>query len=50
MLRSFLAHKVMTLAQVVIRLGGSSRTVQRRLKDWGALISHNQNGRYYCLP
>jgi hypothetical protein len=27
----------------------SERTVQRRLKDWGAYTSYNKNGGYYTI-
>lgn len=42
--------KVATLAELVLHLGCSRRTVQRRLSDWQAISSYNQNGRYYTLP
>ena len=49
-LRCWQTRKVLTLAQLAIQLSCSPRTVQRRLKQWGALTSYNHNGRYYCLP
>ena len=41
--------KVVTLAQLVVHLHCSPRTVQRRLAELEALHSYNQNGRYYTL-
>lgn len=40
---------VMTLAQLVLHLQRSQRTVHRQLKQWQALNSYNKNGRYYVL-
>jgi len=42
--------KVVTLAQLTMHLNCSRRTVQRRLADWQAINSYNQNGGYYTLP
>lgn len=49
--RAFLRiKKVVTLAELALHLSCSRRTVQRRLADWQAISSYNQNGRYYTLP
>jgi hypothetical protein len=42
--------KVVTLAELVLHLNCSRRTVQRRLADWQAMSSYNRNGSYYTLP
>lgn len=42
--------KVVTLVELTMHLKCSRRTVQRRLADWHAIGSYNQNGRYYTLP
>jgi len=42
--------KVVTLAELILRLHCSRRTVQRRLKEWQAINSYNHNGGYYTLP
>jgi len=42
--------KVVTLAELVLHLHCSRRTVQRRLADWQAIRSYNRNGSYYTLP
>jgi hypothetical protein len=41
---------VFLLNEVVTLLACSSRWAHHRLKQWGALRSYNQNGRYYVLP
>jgi len=38
------------MADLVLHLQCSPRTVQRRLAEWRAINSYNQNGRYYTLP
>ena len=43
-------RKVVTLADLVLHLHGSRRTVQRRLAECKAIHSYNHNGRYYTLP
>jgi len=43
-------EKVMTIEQLNQLLNCSSRTAQRRLKQWQAYRSYNQNGRFYTLP
>lgn len=48
-LKKFKAAKVMTISELMQLMGCSLRTAHRRLKDWGALSSYNQNGRYYTL-
>ncbi|MFW5870911.1 MAG: hypothetical protein ACOCVH_00325 [Verrucomicrobiota bacterium] len=42
--------KVVTLAELMLNLNCSRRTAQRRLAQWEAMSSYNQNGRYYTLP
>lgn len=49
-LRFFRLRKVVTLGELATHLHCSDRTVQRRLSDWQAINSYNQNGRYYTLP
>jgi hypothetical protein len=38
------------MAELILHLQCSPRTVQRRLAEWRAINSYNQNGRYYTLP
>jgi len=42
--------KVVTLADLILHLHCSRRTVQRRMKEWQAINSYNHNGGYYTLP
>jgi hypothetical protein len=49
-LRFFRLRKVVTLVELALALYCSPRTVHRRLAQWGAINSYNQNGRYYTLP
>jgi hypothetical protein len=42
--------KVLTLSELMSGLGTSLRTLRRRLKTWGALVSFNHNSRFYTLP
>ena len=42
--------KIVTLEELMLHLNCSRRTVQRRLADWHAIRSYNQNGSYYTLP
>jgi hypothetical protein len=42
--------KIATLAEMVLHLHCSGRTVQRRLAECKAIHSYNHNGRYYTLP
>jgi len=42
--------KVARLAELAEHLDCSPRTVQRRLADWQAIRSYNQNGGCYTLP
>jgi hypothetical protein len=42
--------KVVTLAELMLKLNCSRRTAQRRLAQWEAISSYNRNGRYYTLP
>ena len=46
----FRIKKVVTLAELVLHLHCSRRTVQRRLADWQAISSYNRNGGCYTLP
>lgn len=48
--KAFRRKKILTLEEVADLIGGSIHTARRRLKEWGALNSYNQNGRYYTLP
>lgn len=48
--KAFRRKKVLTLEEVADLIDGSIHTARRRLKEWGALNSYNQNGRYYTLP
>ena len=43
-------RKAVTMVELVLHLRCSPRTVQRRLAEWRAINSYNQNGRYYTLP
>ncbi len=43
-------RKIATLAELVLHLHCSARTVQRRLSEWKAIHSYDHNGRYYTLP
>ena len=45
----FRFEKVMTLDRLANLLDSSTRTAQRRLKEWHAYRSYNKNGRYYAL-
>ncbi|MEI6388458.1 MAG: hypothetical protein WCQ50_17710 [Spirochaetota bacterium] len=47
---SFDQHKVLTADQLGEILQCSPITVHRRLKEWKAHTSYNQNGRYHTLP
>jgi len=49
-LKAFRRRKVMTLEEVAKLVHSSLHTARRRLKDWRAYTSYNQNGRYYALP
>ena len=49
-LKAFRRRKVMNLGEVAELLHSSIHTARRRLKEWRAHTSHNQNGRYYALP
>ena len=42
--------RAVTLVELALHLRCSPRTVQRRLADWRAINSYNQNGSYYTLP
>ncbi len=49
-LKEFRKRRVVTLQFVVDAEGCSIPTARRRLKEWGAISSYNQNGRFYTLP
>ena len=46
----FRRKMILTLAEVAELIHSSIHTARRRLKEWRALNSYNQNGRYYTLP
>jgi hypothetical protein len=46
----FRRRKILTLGEVAELIESSVHTARRRLKQWQALTSYNQNGRYYTLP
>jgi len=49
-LTRFRGRKVMTVIELAEQMRCSLRTVHRRLREWEAIHSYNQNGRYYVLP
>jgi len=49
-LRFFRRRKITTLDELGGYLQCSRRTVQRRLVDWRAIKSYNQNSQYFTLP
>lgn len=49
-LRVFRAERIMSVEKLMALLQCSERTVQRRLREWGAYTSYNQKGRHYVLP
>ncbi len=49
-INAFRQHKVLTIVAICALLHLSIATVRRRLKEWGALSSYNNSGRYYTLP
>lgn len=49
-LKTFRSRKVMKLGEVAELIHSSIHTARRRLKEWRAHTSYNQNGRYYALP
>lgn len=48
--KAFRRKMILTLAEVADLIHASIYTARRRLKQWQALTSYNQNGRYYVLP
>ncbi|MAG13495.1 MAG: hypothetical protein CMN78_02745 [Spirochaetales bacterium] len=46
---AFRLRKVLTMPEMKSMLHCSIATVSRRLKEWGALSSYNENARYYTL-
>ena len=49
-LKVFRRRKILTLVEVAELIHSSIYTARRRLKQWRAHTSYNQNGRYYTLP
>jgi len=49
-LKAFRKSRIMVLGEVAELIHSSIHTARRRLKEWGAHSSYNQNGRYYALP
>ena len=49
-LSTFFARKILTIDELSELLRCSAITSRRRLKQWRALTSYNQNNRYYALP
>ncbi len=49
-LSTFHARKILTIDELCELLLCSAITSRRRLKQWQALTSYNQNNRYYTLP
>ncbi len=45
----FIKQKVLTMITLGAIMMCSERTIQRRLKSWGAYTSYNKNCRYYTL-
>lgn len=45
-----LKKKIVTIDMVSALLNSSSKTARRRLKQWKAYTSYNENGRFYTLP
>ena len=48
--RAFRRRKVIKLGELAELIHSSIHTARRRLKEWRAHTSYNQNGRYYALP
>jgi hypothetical protein len=49
-LRKIRRKKVITVAEVASVFSCSVKTARRRLKQWKAITSYNENGGYYTLP
>ncbi len=49
-MKVFKKKKVLMIEELSRLLGSSLVTARRRLKQWEAYTSYNQNGRYYVLP
>jgi hypothetical protein len=49
-LRKIRRKKVITVIELTSLLNTSDKTARRRLKQWKAITSYNENGRYYTLP
>ena len=48
--KAFRRRMILTLGEVAELIPSSIHTARRRLKEWRAHTSYNQNGRYYALP
>ena len=49
-LRIISQRKIITIDSLSSLLNSSIKTARRRLKQWQAYTSYNENGRYYTLP
>lgn len=49
-LAHFRVAKILTIAELMVLLNCSMRTVHRRISGWGGLNSYNRNGRFYTVP
>jgi hypothetical protein len=49
-LKMFRRRRILTLGEVAELIESSIHTARRRIKQWRAHTSYNQNGRYYALP
>ena len=49
-MKRFAEEKILTVIDLQQILSCSLATVRRRLDEWDAFTSYNQNGRYYTLP
>jgi len=49
LVRTFLAHRVLTLSGLSERIGCSTRTVLRRLKEHGYYSSYNSRGKFMTI-
>ena len=49
-LKVIFKKKIVTIDTLSSLLNSSSKTARRRLKQWKAYTSYNENGRFYTLP
>lgn len=49
-LKVIFKKKIVTIDKLSSLLNSSSKTARRRLKQWKAYTSYNENGRFYTLP